>query len=277
MNLPIKDRAHLVERAVEALEKRDGLSARPAAPAVEVPLPTTLSIPSLVEAGLVSMPNGQKRSRVVEEITVVQQHVMRGMEDVGSNRIIVVTSARPGEGKTFIALNLAASLAANGMRKVVLIDADGKHGSVSDTLSGSNAVGLCGLIIQERSLPQFIPTEIRNLSFLPYGKPKEKELGLPPGSLVAEALSRLKRSFPDHVLVVDTPPSLSTGDANALSSVAGQVVMVVNAEKTQRNEVEAALDMMEACPSLSLLLNQVRVTSNDSFGAYGDYGARHAD
>jgi protein-tyrosine kinase len=75
------------------------------------------------------------------------------------------------------------------------------------------------------------------------------------------------------VLVLDSPPCLSTSDCSALAAVAGQVVLVVNAEKTLRNEVEAALDMLDACPLLQLLLNRVRLTVNDTFGARGDYGA----
>ena len=57
-----------------------------------------------------------------------------------------------------------------------------------------------------------------------------------------------------------------------LAPVVGQVVVVVRAEYTQRNEVEAALDMIDACPTLQML-NQARLGSNDSFGAYGVYGA----
>ena len=79
-------------------------------------------------------------------------------------------------------------------------------------------------------------------------------------------------AMPHHIIVLDAPPALATSDANALAPVVGQVVLVVQAEETPRDEVEAALDVVEACPSLHLLLNQTRFTANDSFGAYGAYG-----
>ena len=284
MNVPVRDRTHLVERAIEALGGGEALRPRvaprapepppaPAAPAA--PAKPDVSLAALRAAGLIDAPEGQQRSRSVEEITVVQQQILRGMEDVGAgrNRMVVVTSARPGEGKTFVATNLAASMAANSTRKVILVDVDGKRGSVSDLLANGEVNGLRSLAAQERMAPPLLTCEVRNLLLLPYGKPVSGESVVPPGSQVSEALARLARALPDHVLIIDTPPSLSTSDAHALSSIAGQVVVVVDAERTQRNEVEAALDMMEACPNLSLLLNRVCLTASDSFGAYGDYGA----
>ncbi|WP_147426200.1 AAA family ATPase [Teichococcus wenyumeiae] len=251
-------------------------------PPVKPPAPPRppVALSALVAAGLTAVPAGSQRSRVVEELALAQQQVLRGMEDAGGrNRVVLVTSARPGEGKTFIALNLAGSMASSGTRKVVLVDVDGKRGSISDALGVSEATGLRHLASspQERGQPLLLQTEIRNLLVLPYGRAVTGAAQVPSGTQLAEAITRLARSLPDHVLVLDTPPSLSTSDANALSAMAGQVVMVVDAGRTQRNEVEAALDMMEACPLLQLLLNRVSMTANDSFGAYGNYGARHAE
>jgi receptor protein-tyrosine kinase len=315
MSMPSRGRAHLVERAAEAFSDPNAFTARQPGPTPEGPPPAKMleapvahlpgadaeapasrrpeapvpppppakppiALSTMISAGLTAVPAGSQRSRLVEELALAQQQVLRGMEDAGGrNRVVLVTSARPGEGKTFIALNLAGSMANSGTRKVVLVDVDGKHGSISDALGVGEAAGLRNLAAspQERGQPLLLQTEIRNLLVLPYGRAVSGAAQVPSGTQLAEAITRLARSLPDHVLVLDTPPSLSTSDANALSSMAGQVVMVVDAGRTQRNEVEAALDMMEACPLLQLLLNRVSMTANDSFGAYGDYGVRHAD
>ncbi|MCG7363719.1 CpsD/CapB family tyrosine-protein kinase [Roseomonas sp. ACRSG] len=318
MSMPSRGRAHLVERAAEAFSDPNAFTARQPGPAPEdppakllegqalrlpeapvarlpgadaeapgnrrpeAPVPPAkpaIAMSTMVSAGLTAVPSGSQRSRVVEELALAQQQVLRGMEDTGGrNRVVLVTSARPGEGKTFIAVNLAASMANSGTRKVVLVDVDGKRGSISDALGLGEAAGLRQLAAspQERGLPLLQTTEIRNLLVLPYGRAVADAAHVPSGTQLAEAITRLARSLPDHVLVLDTPPSLSTSDANALSAMAGQVVMVVDAGRTQRSEVEAALDMMEACPLLQLLLNRVSMTASDSFGAYGDYGMRHA-
>jgi receptor protein-tyrosine kinase len=297
MNMPFRGRAHLVERAVEALGDAHALPPRPPAKPAERPaarppaearaMPAAapaaapvISLSLLTSAGLVPAPKGRQRSRLVEEFSVVQQQLLRGMEEssAGRNRMVLVTSARPGEGKTFMALNLAACMAANGTRKVVLVDADGRRGSISDALKTGEAPGLRGLVAapQERGRLPLMRTEVNNLLFLPFGRLVDGAQQVPPATLLAEAINRVAQALPEHVLVLDTPPSLSSSDANAMASIAGQVLMVVDAERTQRNEVEAALDMMEACPLLQLVLNRVGVTGSDSFGAYGDYGAADA-
>ncbi len=94
-----------------------------------------------------------------------------------------------------------------------------------------------------------------------------------PGPMMTAALARLAAALPDHIIVLDTPPCLSTSDASILAPIVGQVVLVVEAERTQRAEVEAALDLVEACPNLQLLLNHAVLTANDTFGAYGGYDA----
>lgn len=321
MNAAPKSRAHLIERAVEAMRGADALEGRasPATPppAATGPAPGSTALPAesppdviaraaaaeaaaraapasppradtaaphiidraaLARAGLVIAPIGTTRSRLSEEISIVQHNVLRTVKatrsaDGRSGRLIMVTSARPGEGKTFISLNLAASLVVSGARPVVLVDADGKHLSVSRMLGVGDAPGLRALASEVGRSPAslLLPTEIKRLSLLPYGPALTDGPAIPPGQALTSALLRLTAALPDHLIVLDTPPCLSTSEPSVLAPIAGQVVMVVEAEKTQRNEVEAALDMVEACPTLQLVLNRATLTSNDTFGAYGGY------
>jgi receptor protein-tyrosine kinase len=254
----------------------DARTAPPAARAQAAPIPHAL----LSKAGLVVAPVGTGRSRLAEEIAVVQHQVLRTLKttpaaDGRSPRIIMVTSARPGEGKTFISLNLAASIATSGARPVVLVDADGKHLSISRLLGHPTTPGLRVLASDPRRAPGplLVPTEIPKLSLLPYGEVPDGQSGTPPGQMLTGALMRLAAALPDHLIVIDTPPCLSTSDPGALAPIAGQVLVVVEAERTQKNEVEAALDMVDACPTLQLVLNRAMLTANDTFGAYGGYDA----
>jgi protein-tyrosine kinase len=328
MNAAPKSRAHLIERAVEAMRGGDALEGRaspvpptpaspppasppdgtaalppasvggpvelapdviaraaeataraaPSPPRADATLPHVIDRAALARAGLVIAPVGTTRSRLSEEISIVQHNVLRTVKatrsaDGRSGRLIMVTSARPGEGKTFISLNLAASLVVSGARPVVLVDADGKQHSVSRMLGVGDAPGLRALASEVGRSPAslLIPTEIKRLSLLPYGPALTDGPAIPPGQALTSALLRLTAALPDHLIVLDTPPCLSTSEPSVLAPIAGQVVMVVEAEKTQRNEVEAALDMVEACPTLQLVLNRATLTSNDTFGAYGGY------
>ena len=340
MNAAPRSRAHLVERAVEAMAGRSpaappaaappSAAATPAAPAAEAPVtpvpgvsaapitpaaPATSAAPvapaapippvtpratippvappaqlapahapigveTLASAGLVVAPVGTSRSRLSEEIAVIQHAVLRTLKTTRSSdgrnaRIIMVTSAKPGEGKTFISLNLAASLANSGTRPVVLVDVDGKVFSISRLLGHADSPGIRMLAAEPTRLPAplLVPTAVKRLSLLPYGPLPPEMPGIPPGQLVTAALLRMAAALPDHLFVLDTPPCLSTSDPGALAPIAGQVLVVVEAERTQKNEVEAALDMVEACPTLQLVLNRAVLTANDTFGAYGGYDA----
>ena len=290
-------RPHLVERAVEALGlARPGDAPIPTAPsAPPLPAPPPAALPSaasapaspakpvvsltmLRSAGLVIGAGGGTRNRVSEEISLVRHQVTRTaagatQAEGRGGRIILVTSARPGEGKTFVSLNLAGSLAAGGGAPVLLVDADGKRDSLTDLLGLSSAPGLRQLAASPAAPSPAglaVPTEWPRLSILPRGLSQDAAPATTSSaSSAAAAILRLSRAMPDHLIILDSPPCLATSDPTGLAAVVGQVLMVVQAERTRRAEVEAALDLVDACPVLQLVLNKMRNAGQDAFGAYG--------
>ncbi len=287
-------RTHLVERAAEALAAASAAPVaepialaeppqpqpqpRPAATPDQAPAEAArITLATLVGAGLVAAAERAQRARVLEEIAIAQTQLLRAIpkrhaQDSRTADTVMFTSARPGEGKTFCSLNIAAGLARTSGRPVLLVDADGKHGSLSMTIGQTKAAGLMAYAA-DPTLPVakvVVPTEIDRLTLLPYGAPNARE-GQPAGPRLASALQRLAAAMPQHIIIVDTPPCLATSDPSTLAPVMAQAVIVVQAERTERREVEAALDLVEACPNLHLLLNQLHLTVSDSFGAYGGY------
>lgn len=316
-------RAHLVERAVEAMtgtrlppaevrapsrpapppsqpepladKAPDGLvfpnapTTVPAAPAPSLPpreahpRPAPIGLPQLRQAGLAFVPDLAPRSRISEELTLVQQQLLRAMGTPGQagrpnvgRHAVLVTSARTGEGKTFVSLNLAVSIASSTSHQVVLVDVDGFGSSLTQALGLADAPGLRALAANpsQPKEPLLRQTVIERLSILPHGAAMAGNAAAPPPAAIAAAVRALAVAMPHHIIILDSPPALGTSDANAIAPVVGQTIMVVQAEETPRDEVEAALDVVEACPSLQMLLNQTRFTSRDSFGAYGAYGAQ---
>lgn len=240
--------------------------------------PARVSAAVLKAAGLVAAAAGTMRSRLSEEVNLVHHQVLRTVRktptaDGRCGRIILVTSARPNEGKTFTSLNLAASIAAGGRSQVVLVDADGKRGSLSSLLGLADAPGLRILAGDPRLRGPnlLVPTAQERLFILPFGAQAPGGPELPPGEMLAAAILRTALALPEHVLVVDSPPCLSTSDPSSLAPIAGQVLLVIQAERTQQNEVESALDLVDACPTLQLMLNRTKLTTSHTFGAYGEY------
>lgn len=204
-----------------------------------------------------------------EEIALVREQVLRGIESTAATegrqaRLVVITSTRAGEGKSFVALNLAASIAEGAHRPVVLVDSERGPESLTARLGLHGAPGLEQLRDVACSDPGELLrcTEVPGLLILPQGT------ALPAGAQsnsMGTALLRLAERLPDHVFVIDTPACLESSVAGLLAAAAGQITMVVEAERTTRPEVEAALDILDACPTLQLLLNRSALRVSDRF------------
>ncbi len=236
-----------------------------------------IELARLEGAGLIVA--GQGRSRVVEELRIIQQQIIRAafaaLPDAGTAfaNLAMITSARPGEGKSFVALNLAANIARQGDHRVVLIDTDPKPSSLGDKLGLREAPGLLDLAADPSLDPERVlhGTAVENLSVMTLGRARERGAELFASKPMAHVLHGLARRRSDRLLVLDASPCLATSDPAALAPVVGQILFVVQAERTQREEVEAGLDMLQTCPAISLLLNKMRQTSRHAFAAYGPY------
>ena len=230
----------------------------------------------LQAAGLV-MARGS-RSRISEEYRIVLGRVLRALRDDpdgrGAANLLLVTSAKPGEGKSFTALNLAGSIAQHTTEKVLLIDLDAKVRPLTALMGAADEPGFYELAANPRLDPESVAlqTAVANLAFMPVGHRVGEADGQANAGTVTEAITRIARHFGGHVVVLDAPPCLSTSDPSTVAPIVGQIVMVIEAERTQRSEVEAALDLVRVCPNITMLLNKVQLTSSHTFGAYDYYG-----
>ncbi len=292
---PVTRPLHLVERAALRLREEriagpesallpesaaDEIAASAPAARVTMPGPVTaepsqaLSVETLEGAGMI-IPREQ-RDRIAEEFRIVSQQVLACIatsnEATPGRNLVMVTSARPGEGKSFAALNLAASLALGGERSVILVDADIRAGSLTTALGLQAERGLLDLVASPAQLAEgaIIRSRIHSLHVLPVGGGTDVNgrALISTHDSIAGLLTSVARRLHESLFVVDAPACLSSSDPSALAAVAGQVLLVVEAERTQRREIEAALDLLDACTNIRLLLNKVRVATRDTFGIY---------
>ena len=223
------------------------------------------------------------RTRISEEYRIAIGRILRVLHETsdvqGARNVLMVTSARPGEGKSFSALNLAGSIAQNGTDAVLLVDVDPKVKPLSDQLGLGDAPGFLDLVSDPSLRPEDLlrVTAIPNLAVMPVGTRLGGAAQTAGGTAsmrpIIPTVTRLARRFPRHLIMLDAPPCLSTSDPHTLAPHVGQVVVVVEAERTQRTEVEAAIDLVRVCPSITLLLNKVRMTTSHTFGAYDYFGS----
>ncbi|MGO9786581.1 MAG: AAA family ATPase [Stellaceae bacterium] len=220
-----------------------------------------------------------KRSRVVEEFRMVKRQVVGNyMEEaaddaMNKNRVIMVTSARPREGKTFTAINLALSIATEQDLKVLLIDLDTKYHAMQDMMGIPANYGLIDLL----SNPEIdfsdvvLRTNLPNLTVMPAGTPNVRSPELLSSKRTRAMFTEMTQRYSDRFIIFDAPSVLGSSDPAVLAGLVGQVVMVVEADRTQQEEVETAVGLISACPIVSLLLNKIRTSAADQFGSYSDY------
>ena len=230
----------------------------------------------LAEAGIL-MP-WSSDARIIEEFRIVKRNIMfqwqateRAVRATELPRVLMVTSSKPREGKTFAAINLALAFSLEENLATVLIDADSVRGDVTRYLKMPSEPGVAEILGGEVSLADaLIQTDLPNLVVLPSGThgPHVPELltGRGPSLIFAE----LSRRYPEHIIILDTAPCLASTGAAGLAPLVDQIVFVIEAAHTQQNEVEAAVNMLRGCESISFLLNKTPEAS-EHFGSYSYY------
>jgi protein-tyrosine kinase len=283
----MNDRANLIERAAALLRERGSSSqVQPSASSDRI---TTTMGPSkalarqmlldrnqLAQHGII-MPSAGA-SRVVEEFRIIKRNLMAtwqtddGLRDSKhAARLIMVTSARPREGKTFSALNLALSFSAEANLTVVLIDADLARRDVAKITGAPFEPGLTEVLSRSANLADvLIQTDVPNFIILPPGttSPDLSELL---SSQVTALFAEIAARYVNHLIIIDAAPCLASSDSVTLAPLVNQVVFVIEAGHTQQAEVESSLNLISSCPRISLLLNKSAAGTADHFGSYSSY------
>ena len=240
-----------------------------------------IDLDALAAAGIVS-PNAP-RSRIADQFRVIKRPLISNAMSKGASRVlngnlIMVSSALPGEGKTFTAINLAMSMATEMDYTVMLVDADVARPSVMSVLGLPEGPGLLDLVQDERRdlSSMLLKTNINKLTLLPSGTPHARATELLASDAMARLLADMATRYADRIIIFDSPPLLPTTEARVLATHMGQVVMVVQAESTLRADVEQALATIEACPVKLMLLNKASTSAREIYGYGYAYGQEQA-
>ncbi len=193
-------------------------------------------------------------------------------------KVIMVTSARPQEGKTTTSINTAIVLAQKGVR-VLLMDADLRRPSVHKTMGMGPRSGLSNVLTGSATLQQTITTStiLPNLFIMPAGTPPPNPAELLASSNMRDLIVELREMY-DHI-VIDTPPTLSVTDAVVLSPRADATILVIRSGQTTKQALRRARDILMQVNAhvAGVLLNAVDLTSPDYYyyyeyqGKYGQY------
>jgi succinoglycan biosynthesis transport protein ExoP len=191
-------------------------------------------------------------------------------------KVIMVTSARPQEGKTTTSINTSIVLAQKGVR-VLLIDADLRRPSVHKTLGMGPRSGLSNVLTGSATLENVITRSpiLSNLFILPAGTPPPNPAELLASSNMRDLLADLREKY-DHI-IIDTPPTLSVTDAVVLSQRMDAIILVIRSSQTTKQALRRARDiLMQVNAKITgVLLNAVDLTSPDYYYYYEYQGKYH--
>lgn len=225
-------------------------------------------------------PEESAAGRLADEVRRVKRPILdningRGARPLNHPERIIVTSAIPGEGKTFTAVNLALSLALEADFEVLLVDGDIPKSDITRTFGLEGRPGLMELLTDERMDPgaAVVKTDIQNLSLLPAGGRHPLASELFGGRRMQHVLDGLGRHDRRRLLVFDSSPLLATSESQVLVSHMGQVVVVVGAGRTRQHELGAALEAMNDSQYVGLILNMSRLPGSEAhyYDHYSNY------
>jgi len=284
---------NLIEDAIDRVEATfDQPRRRPVRLQVEDDGPATvissqhgeIDIGRLKDMGVVTPDSG--RSKIAEEYRLIKRPLLAnafghgGVERVRNGNLIMVTSSLPGEGKTFTSISLAISMATELEHTVLLIDADVSKSSVMKNLGLKAKRGLID-VLQNPDLPLsdvLIKTNIAKLTVLPAGDSISHATELLASSSMKNFVRDIASRYPDRIVIFDTPPLLSTSEASVLATYMGQIVFVVEAERTPQDAITDALAHLADCEHVGLVLNKFASGGNSGdygygygYGGYGEY------
>jgi receptor protein-tyrosine kinase len=190
----------------------------------------------------------------------------------------MVSSSNPNEGKTFISINLALSIALEQDKTVLLVDADVLRPSIHRELEFESKQGLLEYLLDEvSSLSDVIyNTSIPNLKIIPAGKPHHLTNELLASAKMASLADELAQRYPDRIVIFDCPPILGVTETPVLSSLVGQAVVVVEESKTKVDDVKKAVSQLNEDIAIGFVMNKTIRSKKDEYGYYGyGYGKKN--
>jgi len=235
-----------------------------------------IDLENLHHKGIVTLDHS--KSEIAEQFRLIKRPLLANAfnpdSGIKNGNLIMVTSSLSGEGKSFCSINLAMSIAMEMDHRVLLVDADVARPSIPASLGYSpEEPGLLDLLRDSQcKIPDvMMKTNVKKLTLIPAGRRHAHATELLASQSMHSILAELAQRYHDRIVIFDSPPLLLTSEARVLASQMGQIVLVVEAERTTQQTVKEALQQIEACDVVNLVYNKARAHSGGGYYGYGYY------
>lgn len=203
----------------------------------------------------------EKSSQAAEQYKILRQQIKRFRNESGAQTLAITSPARR-DGKTVVSVNLAVALSLEYDEKVLLIDGDLRSPQVHRYFGIHPRVGLTDYLhsTSNGNLTEYVhDTFLPSLRILPAGKPSDVSSELLATERMRSLMDEIRAKFPDHQIIVDTPPVLSTPDPLVLAAQVDGIIIVMRARKTPRNYLLKAVQSLNSSKVIGVVLNGVEL------------------
>lgn len=218
---------------------------------------------------------GAQDSTSVEQYRRLAARLLLAHAEKGT-RLVMVTSALPGEGKTLTSSNLALTLSESFKRNVLLIDGDLRRPSIHEVFNIPNVSGLNdgGSAVSDRRVPLLSYTD--NLTILTAGRPDSDPMSVLSGEQMRKVLAEAARRY--DFVIIDTPPVALLPDAHLLCNIIDMVLLVVESGRSPLPALKRAIEAVGRERILGVVLNRAeRGLTGGSYRYYPSYEQYGAD
>jgi len=232
-----------------------------------------IDLDRLHKMGIVT-PNSGK-TQTAEQFRIIKRPLLTNVFNKNCNpgksaNLIMLSSALAGEGKSFCAVNLEMSIASEMDHRVLLIDADVARPTIPKVLGLGAEKGLLDLLLDERLSVSdvLIRTSVEKLNIITAGTQHSHATELLASKGMYLLLDELAQRYDDRIIIFDSPPLLLTSEARVLAARMGQIIIVVEAERTTQQAVLQTLDQLESRDNVNLIYNKERYISGSEYYGY---------
>jgi capsular exopolysaccharide synthesis family protein len=182
-------------------------------------------------------------------------------------RSILVTSSLPEEGKTFVAANLAISIALNVNRHVLLIDADLRRPQLDTRFGFDRPPGLSNYLEDGRPLSSLLlKTRVDKLTLLPGGPPPANPSELISSERMANLLAEVTARYSDRLIVIDAPPPELAAETNVLARQVEGILIVIRFGKTSKEGLGGVIESVGKQKILGTMINYMETPGSRYYG-----------
>ena len=239
-------------------------------------VPFNIDLDRLVNNGHISL-LGDRR-QINEEYREIKRKLLANAfgplaKTLHNSNIIMVSSSRPSEGKTFTAINLALSFAAEQDKTVLLVDADVLKPNVTRTLRVNPGEGLMEYLLDENKdiSDVLYRTNVDKLRIIPAGQTHHLSTELLASERMNETIDEFSNRYPDRIVIIDTPPLIGINESAVLASFAGQAVIVTEEGRTKLNDINNIVERLNPDMAVGFVVNKAVNESAENGNYYGYY------